>query len=835
MVLFCFLTAMLCGCAKNNIKQAETIVNRDYLCSTCFYNRDYKYFFEQSTLLLQDNNKKLTDLQKAKIHSMSALMHYELHEIKQAENEAEQSESYLRQVDYSFMGARYTYDSAWGVVGEAIKENHKDSYSYDNDPTMLAIQLAFDAIVISAGVIVSLFDDNYNYNQEFDDFLDTLGNIGLVYALLGNDDKANLFIKKLQSLFEKKEIATQDNFFDDSYDDAKDQNSNDEDIVPVVQDYGFGFTRCNMAMARIYTVLHQYDNVIKVLTDQSDPVNHKAWSNILIDSLNLGLSGHREAYNLGRQPSTFLPRQFLLAHSYLKTGNYTKAKLIYENILETKDIDQFGKINYNSLHDIALIYEKEGNSKEAIACLEKAILIIEAQRSTVTTDSGKIGYVGDKQEVYYTLVRLLINNNQVKRAFEFAERGKSRALVDILASKVNFGKQNTDGICNTQKILRELSKEEKLLQDISSQQDKVALRGNIDILHKTIREEFHPQLVSLIVGENITVKDIQKKLSNDETLIEYYGNNECFTAFIITKEKIVSKTISPNGLDKTVKDFRQQVLNYNSNEYHKLSQKLYKILIKPLKEDITTHNLIFVPHGSLHYLPFNALNDGGKFLIEEYAIRILPSASTIKYITPPRKTDATNFLILCNPYLGNTDLDLPATEVEGKMIGSMNKHALFLTKENATETALKKFAHNALYIHIASHAKYDNNNPLRSKILLAKDNSNDGELTVDEIYNLSLNAKLVTLSACETGLGEVCNGDDVIGFSRSLLYAGAQSILSSLWMVDDKSTALLMVFFYKGLRQHSKSEALRLAQIEIIKHYNPHPFFWGAFQLTGNN
>ena len=112
--------------------------------------------------------------------------------------------------------------------------------------------------------------------------------------------------------------------------------------------------------------------------------------------------------------------------------------------------------------------------------------------------------------------------------------------------------------------------------------------------------------------------------------------------------------------------------------------------------------------------------------------------------------------------------------------------------------------------------------PLNSALLLAKDKDNDGMLRAGDLYNLSLNADLVTLSACETALGKVATGDDVVGFTRGFLYAGARSFVSSLWQVDDQATRDLMVNFYTNFSQMSKDEALRQAQMKVKKQY-PHP------------
>ena len=139
---------------------------------------------------------------------------------------------------------------------------------------------------------------------------------------------------------------------------------------------------------------------------------------------------------------------------------------------------------------------------------------------------------------------------------------------------------------------------------------------------------------------------------------------------------------------------------------------------------------------------------------------------------------------------------------------------------------------NYAYVHFASHGEFNADSPLNSALLLAKDKTNDGTLTVGELYSMRLNADLVTLSACETGLGKIANGDDVVGLTRGFLYAGSRSIVASLWKVDDEATAYLMTRFYGALKGTSKREALRLAQLETRKKY-AHPYYWAAFQLTG--
>ena len=173
-------------------------------------------------------------------------------------------------------------------------------------------------------------------------------------------------------------------------------------------------------------------------------------------------------------------------------------------------------------------------------------------------------------------------------------------------------------------------------------------------------------------------------------------------------------------------------------------------------------------------------------------------------------------MVFGNPDLGDARYNLGYAEEEAVTIAKEFSLAKVLLKTEATETAFKKIGGQFTYLHFATHGQFDSNSPLNSRLLLAKDAENDGLLTVGELYSLHLEADLVTLSACETGLGKINSGDDIVGLSRGFLYAGARSIVGSLWSVEDSSTAALMASFYKNLKTMSKVEALRQAQLNLI-------------------
>ncbi len=155
-----------------------------------------------------------------------------------------------------------------------------------------------------------------------------------------------------------------------------------------------------------------------------------------------------------------------------------------------------------------------------------------------------------------------------------------------------------------------------------------------------------------------------------------------------------------------------------------------------------------------------------------------------------------------------------------------------LLRKEATEAALRAYGSRYAYIHFATHGLFNPQAPLKSALFLSPDTQSDGMLTVDKLYSLPLNANLITLSACETGLSQIANGDVLVGLARGFLYAGAGAIVSSLWKVDDLSTSYLMTRFYTAMEKTDTGEALRTAQLETRKKY-PHPYHWAAFQLTG--
>jgi CHAT domain-containing protein len=203
----------------------------------------------------------------------------------------------------------------------------------------------------------------------------------------------------------------------------------------------------------------------------------------------------------------------------------------------------------------------------------------------------------------------------------------------------------------------------------------------------------------------------------------------------------------------------------------------------------------------------------------------------LRYLTDKAAGASTRALVMGNPDLG-AELALPWAEREARMVGQLEREATVLVRADATEVQAKKFLESSGLIHFATHGALSEADPLSSAVLLVPGGGEDGRLEVREVFALDLHARLVVLSACETGLGQLSSGDELVGLQRAFLYAGTPAVVTTLWKVDDRASFELIRAFYQRLDSANPVEALRQAQLETQRSF-PHPFSWAAFGLTG--
>ena len=528
-----------------------------------------------------------------------------------------------------------------------------------------------------------------------------------------------------------------------------------------------------------------------------------------------------------------LPRDYMRHKSELELGRLAEAKAGFDRLLAQPQIADHSGLYWMLLHERGRIAEREGDAATAIGHFRNAVDAIEQLRATINTEASRIGYVADKQALYADLVRLLVAAGDATAAFEYVERAKARALVDLLASRQDFAARDADA-AQVARLLAQLDAADAAAQfqaDLPPSAQGARSR-NLAATRQALRQT-SAELASLVSVSPVPTGELRALLGPDEVLVEYYYQQQDFYAFILDRERVQARRLDGTGLEREVQALRDAMVDPASEGWQAPARALYRRLWSPLAATAQARNVVVVAHGALHYLPFAALQDAdGKFLIDRLGLRYLPNASVLKFLRPLAANTPRPMLVLGNPDLGDPRLDLKHAENEARAVVGLFPGSRLLVRREASLTNFLNAAGQVSRLHFATHGKFQSDNPLSSGLYLARDDQNDGLLSVGGLYSLRLDLDLVTLSACETGLGKVSTGDDVVGLNRGFLYAGSRSIVASLWSVDDEATAALMKNFYLKLATRSKRDALRQAQIETRQSF-PHPFFWAAFQLTG--
>lgn len=523
-----------------------------------------------------------------------------------------------------------------------------------------------------------------------------------------------------------------------------------------------------------------------------------------------------------------LYRARLQALCAYEAGKYEEAKLSYEDLLKLEDVEALKGLRRLAHYHLAQIALKRGQRADAVAHLQSSITALEEERAAIDTEAGRLGYVVNKSDIYLQLVSLLVEDGRDAEAFEYAERGKSRALIDMLATKRGgVDGQSTEKGVFSQALAQVVDSEAS--QRAAELSGATGGRRNLKI-RSTIASE-NPSLTSLISVTVPPVAQLQQQLQPEETLLEYFGDRQQMFLFVVTRDRLKALRLDAKAINDSTVSWRRALTDITTQTHLQEGQRLHDVLVAPALPYIGSGSLTIVPHGPLHYIPFAALHDGQQFLIQRSDIRLLPSASVLTFLSSA-EPGGSGLLILGNPDLGDRQMDLAGAEEEARGIQQINQNSTMLLRASAAETALKSLGPKHAAIHFAMHGKFDPQQPLASGLYMSRDAENDGVLTVRELYDLQLNASLVVLSACETALGETAKGDDVVGLNRGFLFAGVQSIVSSLWEVDDLATRDLMLAFYSSREQQGKAAALRQAQLQVMQKY-PHPFYWAAFQING--
>ena len=511
----------------------------------------------------------------------------------------------------------------------------------------------------------------------------------------------------------------------------------------------------------------------------------------------------------------------------------------------------------------------------ALQTLQVCDTLIDKLRKQITNESDKILLGVIANEVYTDGVRIAHETGNValkkksyfELAFYFAEKSKSAVLLEAIsdANAKSFAGIPTDlldeeknlksaiALCAQKLAQKPSADEEKYLREAS-----FSLNRNYEAFTKRLENQF-PEYFNLKFNTSSpSIQQLQTKLDAQTALLSYFideKNNRLYI-FQITKDKysIIDHAL-PAEFGKYITGMRNGIFFHDIKVFIKASEKLSALLLpKHLPSGI--QNLLVLPTGRLSIIPFEALftktvteTDAYTtlpYLINRYTVRYEFSAGLILQKNSLQRMASTPSILLCAPvtFPAKDDLpELPGTESEvneiARLFASQKYTNGLYIKEQADEKLVKSGkTKDYTYIHLATHGVVDESNPALSRIFLQSDvGSEDGNLFAGEIYNLDLNANLVTLSACQTGLGKISKGEGVIGLSRALVYACAQNIIVSFWSVADESTSELMKNFYRKLLEEQNTtfcNSLRKAKLELVKNEKyAAPYYWAPFILIG--
>ncbi len=512
-----------------------------------------------------------------------------------------------------------------------------------------------------------------------------------------------------------------------------------------------------------------------------------------------------------------------------------------------KQAEGFGAIDlvWRTNYGVGSALAKQKRYAEAKTYLKQAIDGIESTRSRFQDDSMKQRFTSSVQDVYSAIINLLYETKEDEESFNYFERAKSRSFLEMLAGRPLRIKKSVDA------TLQKREKEVQAQIDEILSQMKFGMaenKQNITQRYQQLLQEQNEILgaikrQSLDYASTLTVttlpaKKISERLGNKTALIAYFVDTERTLIFVLNQGhvSITETKIGRRKLAGQVAEYREAITSAQQTTTLNVGKDLVELLVEPIKAKLTGANqLLVIPSEALHYLPFASLPlSPERYLIQDYAVAVLPNAASLFFIEQNVTRNMRKSLAFGNPERKTAETPLKFAEREVKELSTLFAEPTALTGPNAKESTLKNTNLTEIgVIHLAAHGRYRAEKPMDSAILLAGDTKDDGDLHAWEVFSLTMNPKVVVLSACQSGLGRVSGGNEVQGLNRAFLYAGAGSVLASLWNVSDESTYKLMKHFYQQLPGSNPAKALQEAQLRLIAEHLQ-PYFWASFYLTGS-
>ena len=503
----------------------------------------------------------------------------------------------------------------------------------------------------------------------------------------------------------------------------------------------------------------------------------------------------------------------------------------------------------------------------AAAAGRRAVAAVERARGGYASGYLRTTLLNDRRELYAQLVDVLLEIEEVEEAFQVADASRGRALLEHIAHGDPKRRVPVSRHDQGERLLREIDGLATLLSETEAippdERDDEHSRTVAGITRRladtraryeslTIHEREPEPAYAVLGGPSLKTAEVQGALTDDEVLLEYYVTPEALRIFVLTPDggvKVYSRATPSADLGRQVRLARELTGEATASDGpgpDAILRRLHAELIRPVVEGGElegVRRLIIVPHDVLAYLPFAALRNGetGRYVAEDYVIVDLPSAGALPALR--RATDGParrRQTLAMVPF----PEDLPGSLIEGRAIDRTRGRVSLIKGDRATESALRRALSSESTVHIASHGALNLRNPLFSRIELFRkvvgDPADDGRLEVHEILDLPIRSPLVFLSGCETGVGEAwssgfARGEDYATLASAFLYAGAGSVVATLWRIDDRGAAELATHFYRHLQEGRPADALALAQRDLLRSdaYR-RPYYWAGYRISGD-
>jgi len=520
---------------------------------------------------------------------------------------------------------------------------------------------------------------------------------------------------------------------------------------------------------------------------------------------------------------------------------------------------------------LADLRARRGASAEAEALFQNAEDVIDGMLVNLHEAYWGSSLAGAMSDTYLHHFELEAQQGSAERALNILERVRGRTAAVLLENKVTFRKNESEGV---RALEDEVSDLQLRLMRSESEQERTGLLDRLVEYERRLewtrsnRKESRPGWFE----KPAPLKEIQASLRHDEVVLEYVLSEPHSYCVWISKKRAGIRAL-PAGrrwIEEKTRKYLEEMRAKNDDI--DLAKQLYGVLLDSLPAEATRERLIVVPDGILNLLPFDTLRDStGAFLLEARTISYVPASTVLAVLRTAKDTQLSRHTFLGVgdvPYqnqghvsaklvkpsgveqslerdfsdmFGATLYDLPQTREEilavNKIVG---KDSVLLLGPSATETAFKSEPlADFKIIHLAAHGFADTQFPERSGLVLGLDpaSHDDGLLQVREIIRLRFNAHLVTLSACNTGVGKLQGEEGVTSLVEAFLVSGAKAVVASLWSADDTYTLALMERFYTHIAEgQDKAGALRHAKLDLLAKYGKQvpPYYWGAFVLVGD-